>query len=394
MVTPSDKGQAYQGPVIFSYGFRLFFFFGALWAALAVPIWIAGYFLGDMGLPIKTGVSWHAHEMIFGYSSAIIAGFLLTAVPNWTGRLPIVGWPLFWLFALWLAGRLALLIDINPDWISRLLDSAFLIVFAALVFREVIAGKNKRNVKVALILSLLALANIGFHLSENFGWWSFDQLSKMGLGIVLMLIVIIGGRVTPAFTTNWLRSRSDAKPVPFNKYDIITLAVSGLSIFSWVTFPGHLISGGILLLAGGLNALRLVRWKFWAAVSEPLVLILHIAYGWAALAFALNGAAILKPDIFPAISGIHAIGTGAIGVMTLAIMTRATLGHSGRQLTADIPTVLIFILINFAAAARVATPYVNVDLQPSFTIGAALLWSLSFATYCLFYGRYLWRPKP
>ncbi len=393
MATSSQIKSAYSGPIIFSYGFRPFFFFGALWAAMAVPIWIAGYFLGDMGLPIKTGVAWHAHEMIFGYSSAIIAGFLLTAVPNWTGRRPMVGVPLAALFGLWFAGRIGLLIDFNPGWIDQVLDSAFLVVFAALILREVLAGKNKRNVKIALILSLFALANIGFHLMMHFGWWSFDQLSKLGLGIVLMLIVIIGGRVTPSFTTNWLRSRSDVKPVAMNLYDKATMVVSAVSILSWVLASAHILSGALLVLAGVLNLIRLMRWKFWATLSEPLLLILHIGYAWASAAFLLNGAAIVWPDVFAAISGIHAIGTGAIGVMTLAIMTRATLGHSGRPLSSDLPTVVIFILVNLTALTRVATPYLDADLQPGFTVLAAILWSLSFGLFCIVYGRYLWRPK-
>jgi len=393
MATSSQKRRAYTGPVIFSYGFRPFFFIGALWAAIAVPLWIAGHFLGDMGLPIKTDVTWHAHEMIFGYSSAIIAGFLLTAVPNWTGRLPVVGKPLAGLLFLWLAGRIGLLIDTNSDWIGQVLDSAFIVVFAALIFREVLAGKNQRNVKIALILSLFALANIGFHLSQHFEWWSFDQLSRLGLGIVLMLIVIIGGRVTPSFTTNWLRSRSDVKPVPLNRYDMFTMIVSAVSILTWVLASNYSLSGALLILAGSLNLVRLMRWKFWATFSEPLLLILHIGYAWAAAAFLLNGAAVLWPDVFAAISGVHAIGTGAIGVMTLAIMTRATLGHSGQPLRSDLPTILIFVLINVAAFTRVGTPYLGADLQPSFTVVAAVFWCLSFALYCSVYGRYLWKPR-
>lgn len=393
MATFPQTKRAYAGPIIFSYGFRPFFFFGALWAAIAVPLWIAGYFLGDMGLPIITGIAWHAHEMIFGYCSAIIAGFLLTAVPNWTGRLPITGKPLAGLFFLWFAGRIGLLIDLNPDWMGRVLDSAFLVVFAAIIFREITAGQNQRNVKIALILSLFALANIGFHLSQYFGWWSFDQSSKLGLGIVLMLIVIIGGRVTQSFTTNWLRSRSDIKPVPFNGYDMFTMIVSVASILSWVLASAHIVSGALLVLAGALNLLRLMRWKFWATLSEPLLLILHIGYAWVAVAFLLNGAAVLWPNIFSKISGLHAIGTGAIGVMTLAIMTRATLGHTGQPLRSDLPTVFIFILVNLAALTRVVTPYLGADLQAGFTVIAAIFWSFSFGLYGLVYGRYLWKPK-
>lgn len=393
MATSSEKRRAYQGPIILSYGFRPFFFFGALWAALAVPLWILSYAVNGSGLPFEMGVAWHAHEMTFGYTSAIIAGFLLTAVPNWTGRLPIFGTPLLALMCLWIAGRLGLLLSSVPSIAGAALDGAFLVVFTAVIFREVLAGNNRRNVKIAILLSLLAMANIGFHLSQIFDILSFDMMLRMGLGTVLMLIVIIGGRVTPSFTTNWLKKRGDIRPVPFNRFDMIVMIISAFSIISWIIFPYAMFVGAILLVSGGLNLLRLLRWKFWATFSEPLVLILHIGYGWAVTAFILNGAASLKPDMFPAISGLHAIGTGAIGVMTLAIMTRATLGHSGRELRAGFSTVCIYLLVNLAALTRVSTPFFAAELQMTATIGAAIFWSLAFSLYCLIYGRYLWRPR-
>jgi uncharacterized protein involved in response to NO len=393
MTTSLEQVGVDKVPAIFNYGFRPFFFFGALWAALAVPLWIATFVFGDTGLPFETGMVWHAHEMIFGYSSAIIAGFLLTAVPSWTGRPPITGVPLMGLVLLWFFGRLGLLIAPDPFWIGPILDSLFLVVFSIIIFREVIAGKNKRNAKIAIILSLLALANIGFHISQTIGWVSFDRMIKMGLGILLLLIVIVGGRVTPSFTNSWLKNRSDTGAIAFNRFDMITMAVSAVSILAWVAFPFALFSGVLLVLASILNLIRLIRWKFWATLAEPLVFILHLGYCWAVAAFFLNGAATLNPEMFPPLSGIHAIGTGAVGVMTLAIMTRATLGHTGRQLRADAGTVFIYIFINMAAFSRVVTPFLAPDSQSLLTAVAAVFWILAFGLYCLIYGRYLWHPR-
>lgn len=393
MATSSEQRRVYQGPTIFSYGFRPFFFFGALWAALAIPLWILSYFWGAGSLGFEVGVVWHAHEMIFGYCSAIIAGFLLTAVPNWTGRLPIMGTPLVGLVLLWLVGRVGLMINVDPVWVGPVLDSAFLVVFSGFIWREVIAGKNKRNVKIAVVLSLLALANIGFHTSQTSGWVSFDQMSKIGLGLVLLLIAIIGGRVIPSFTANWLAQQGKERPTGFNRYDMFVMMITAGAIVGWVISPFAFLSGILMLIAGVVNFIRLIRWKFWETFAEPLVLVLHVGFGWVVAVFFLIGSAIIWPHVVPAVSGIHAIGTGVIGVMTLAIMTRATLGHTGRQLRADTGTVLIFVLINLAALSRVTTPFFSPDLQAHFTVVAAVFWCLAFSAFCVIYGRYLWRPR-
>lgn len=383
--------QDYQGPAIFSYGFRPFFFFGALWAALAAPLWAVSYLTGDEILALNTGIIWHAHEMIFGYSSAIIAGFLLTAVPSWTGRPPVKGLSLAALVGLWIAGRIGLLCYPDPVWLGPAIESTFLIVLAGLILREVMAADNKRNAKIAIILSVFALANIGFHVAQILGYFTFSQTTKAGLGVVLLLIVIIGGRIIPTFTGNWLAKRGFGRPPSFNRFDMVVTALSAAAIIAWVIDPATPLCGVLMLLSGGLNLIRLLRWRFWQTFSEALILILHVGYGWVAAAFILIGAATLWPETVPPISGIHAVGTGVIGVMTLAIMTRATLGHSGRDLHANHITVLIFIFINIAAVSRILTPFVPADIQPHFTVVAAGCWCLAFLIFCAAYGRYLWR---
>src|SRR3990167_1124731 len=166
MATSAEQIRAYRGPALFSLGLRPFFLLGAIWAAIAIPLWIATYAFGPVALPVEAGLAFHVHEMVFGYGAAIVAGFLLTAVPNWTGRLPVCGQPLMILVAIWIAGRIAMLVQPDPAWLAGAIESAFLLVFAGIIWREVIAGKNTRNLKVAAAVSVLALANVGFHWSE------------------------------------------------------------------------------------------------------------------------------------------------------------------------------------------------------------------------------------
>ena len=384
----------YNGPAILSFGFRPFFFFGSLWAAIAVPIWVVTYFWGGSVLPIEAGLVWHAHEMIYGYGSAVIAGFLLTAVPNWTGRTPLRGSRLAALLALWMAGRMALLSNWGHGVFGAFVDSMFLVVLAAFVWREVSISQNRRNAKIAVIIGLLALSNIGFHISQSFETFSFQQMSRLGLAIILLLIVIIGGRVTPTFTRNWLTKRGVSDhPISFNRFDVLTIAISALALAGWIMWPGFIGAGILLLLAGALNLSRLIRWNFWMTLAEPLVTILHVGYGWVVIAFLLTGLAILFPDQVSAISGIHAIGSGAIGVMTLAIMTRATLGHSGRGLHAGSGTVMIYFCVNLAAVLRVVTPFAPYNNQEALTAASAVSWTLAFLLFCIVYSGCLWTPR-
>lgn len=386
--------NTYNGPAILSYGFRPFFFFGSLWAAFAVPIWMTTYFWGSSGLPFEIGLVWHAHEMIYGYGGAIIAGFLLTAVPNWTGRLPLRGGRLAALFALWLAGRLVLLSNWGHGAFGAFADSMFLVVLTAFIGREVIISRNQRNAKIAVIIGLLAASNIGFHVSQNFEFLTFHQMSRLGLAIILLLILVIGGRVTPTFTRNWLVNRGESlMPVSFNRFDSVVIAFSGLALAGWIFWSDFTGTGVLLLLAGMLNVWRLMRWKFWMTFAEPLVTILHIGYAWAALAFLLSGLAIIFPEHVPVVAGVHAVGTGAIGVMTLAIMTRATLGHSGRSLRASMGTIVIYISINLAAALRVMTPFAHNDYQDTIALLSAGFWMLAFSLFCIVYAACLWLPR-
>lgn len=380
--------RAYQGPALFSFGFRPFFLFGAAWAAIAVPVWIWSFFGGTAPVAHR---DWHVHEMLFGYLAAIVAGFLTTAVPNWTGRMPVIGAPLAALAALWLAGRVAML---GAWWLGPLaavIDSAFLLVFAAIVWREVVAGRNWRNLPVCALVSVLALGNVAFHV--DVALWQSGVGERVAIGALSVLIALIGGRITPSFTRNWMKSHGvSPEPAPFSRIDQAALALTVLAAVSWTIAPQGAATGAALVLAGAANLVRLARWRGWQASREPLVWILHVGYAWLALGLLLLGAGLLEPSI-PRTAGVHALTAGAVGVMTLAVMTRATRGHTGRPLAADPLTAAIYLAINAAAVLRVAAPF-GAEAQPGLLMASAALWTLAFGGFAAAYGRMLTTSRP
>jgi uncharacterized protein involved in response to NO len=264
----------YVGPAIFSYGFRPFFLGGATWAALSVALWLPQYF-GELSLPTAFNpLDWHIHEMIYGYVAATIAGFLLTAIPNWTGRLPVNGYPLAGLFALWLAGRVAIAGSaIWGQWIAAAIDVAFLMMFAATALREIIAGNNWRNLRVLVVLGVLIGGNVVFH-TEEILHGSADYGVRIGIAALIGLIMLVGGRVVPSFTNNWLtRNNPGRLPIAFSRYDAVALGVSALSLASWIALPQSAVSGVLLMIAGVLQAIRQLRWAGDRTFADRLVLV-------------------------------------------------------------------------------------------------------------------------
>lgn len=390
MATTAQSVRRYSGPPVFSFGFRPFFLFSAVWAAVAVPVWVASMSLGDGTIGGMDGRLWHIHEMLFGYLAGVIAGFLLTAVPNWTGRLPVTGLKLAGLFALWAAGRAAGFLPASMTVPAAVIDSAFLVVFAGLIWREVLAAKNRRNLPVCLLVSVLAAANIAFHLREQVPLFGPGG-ERAAVAVVTGLIALIGGRVTPSFTQNWTLAQGLTRhPVPVNRFDVIVLVLTGVALVAWVAAPLSLLAGVTLVVAGAANLTRLARWRGWLAHREALVWILHAGYACLGLGLILLGLAALVPGAVPFTAGIHALTTGAMGVETLAIMTRATRGHTGRPRVADRSTTAIYLLILSAAAVRVSAPFLA-----EWTVGllaiSATLWALAFAGFVAAYGPMLWR---
>lgn len=384
--------RAHIGPALFSFGFRPFFLFAALWGALAVPLWIVSRQFSGAVVLGQDGMAWHSHEMLFGYLAGVMAGFLLTAIPNWTGRLPVVGLPLAGLFGLWCAGRIAMLAAGPLGVWAAVIDSAFLVVFAGVVWREVLAGRNWRNLPVAVMVSLFTTANLAFHYGA-FDPAVRDVAVRLAVAVGALLICLIGGRVTPSFTRNWLaRQGAERLPAPVGRFDQGTLVVTGASLAVWAAMPEVVWTGAALIVAGALNLLRLGRWQGLSTAAEPLVWILHLGYLWTALGVLLLGLSILAPEMFPRAAAIHALAAGGVGVMTLAMMTRASLGHTGQPLTANRATRAVYVLANLAALVRVGSAFAPQVYDLLLTVAAGL-WFAAFGLFVVAYGPLLIAPR-
>jgi uncharacterized protein involved in response to NO len=389
MSTAARRG-AYSGPALLSFGFRPFFLLAGAWPALIVPLWVMAY-LGQAPFAGALTRDWHVHEMLFGYLSGVMAGFLLTAVPNWTGRPPVRGWPLAALAGLWIAGRVAMVVGPQAK-AAAVVDSAFLVVFAGVVWREVLVGRNWKNLAVCALISLLALANIGVHLRPLQPDLAAGA-ERLALGVAAMMIALIGGRVTPSFTRNWLVQRGVARlPAPASRFDLAALGVTGLALLAWVTVPTQAPAGMALMAAGLANVVRLARWRGTSTLSEPLVWSLHKGFGWLAFALLIMGAAVLWPSAVPPSAGIHALAVGAIGIMTLAIMTRAILGHTGRALRAGRATLAIYVFACLAPLLRLAAALLP-EHQALWLGLSATVWSLAFGGFVIVYGPMLIAPR-
>ena len=389
--------REWRGPAIFSYGFRPFFLFASLQAALAVALWVP-WFLGLVAVPsLLPPVAWHAHSLLFGYVPAVIAGFLLTAVPNWTGRLPVVGWPLAGLFLLWVAGRIAMLVSAHlGTWLTAVVDLSFLCALTAVVAREIVSAGNWRNLKVLLVLCLLLAAQALFH-------WEVDRYGgpevadRLAIAAIITLISLIGGRIVPSFTTNWIKRLNPGRlPQPPGRFDAVAMAAGIVALAVWIVsarmaVPGWLC-GGLLLLGGLLHLARQWRWAPHRTLREPLVTILHVGYFFVGAGFVLAGLAELTHGRIAASAGIHAWTAGAIGTMTLAVMTRASLGHTGRALTAGFMTVVIYAGVVAAAVLRIASALVP-ELTLTLIPAAGVAWIVAFLGFALAYGPLLALPR-
>jgi uncharacterized protein involved in response to NO len=380
-----------MGLAVFSFGFRPLFLLAGIFAALSIGLWLPE-FEGEISLPTAfSPVAWHAHEMLYGYLAATIGGFLLTAIPNWTGRLPFRGRPLALLAGLWLAGRVAIATSAHIGWlVTMLIDCSFLLALAAATSREIIAGKNFKNLLVVALISVLFVGNLIFHLEFR---WTGDAEHGVRLAIagVMMLVMVIGGRIIPSFTRNWLaRQTAGRLPVAFNRYDKITIAVSALALIGWVASPFALTTSLLLTVAGLLQFVRLARWAGDRTWPDRLVLILHLAYLFVPVGFLLLAA----NDRFgiSQSAGIHAWTIGAMATLTLAVMTRATLGHTGRLLSASRATQFIYGSVISAALLRVGAAFDSTDSNLLLHL-SALAWILAFVVFAAIYGPMLLQRK-
>ncbi len=387
-----ERRLKYTGPALFSYGFRPFFLGGALWSVACILLWIPK-FMGDLSFNTAySPLDWHIHEMLYGYVAAVIAGFLLTAIPNWTGRLPISGLPLLGLASLWLAGRVAILSSARIGLpLAALIDIAFLATLAFVAGREIVAGRNWRNLRVLILVGILIASNIVFH-AEVYLSGTPDYGARMGIGAVIMLISLVGGRIVPSFTRNWLARRNDRRlPMPFSRFDVAAIAVSAVSLALWVALPDNAATGIALVIAAIMQAVRLGGWAGDRTIADRLVLVLHVGYMFVPIGFALVGASIFYQSTLPSSVGIHAWTAGAIGLMTLAVMSRASLGHTGQPLIAGRGTQAIYLLAVCSAILRIIAGF-NGSMVVMEIAGIA--WLASFGGFVLLYGPLLVLKRP
>ena len=385
MLVAIPRLKEHSGSVLLSYGFRPFFLLASIYAALSIALWLPQFY-GLLELSSAFApVDWHIHELFFGFAAAVITGFLFTAVPNWTGRMPIQGIPLLGLILLWIAGRFAMTFSAHLGWAAAMvIDAAFLTCVWGAIAMEIVAGRNWRNLKVLIPLTVLLTANIAFHLEVYFEGVA-DVSRRVAMASVIAFILLIGGRIIPSFTRNWLVKNNPGRlPKPFAIYEKLNLAFAIIAMVSWCVNPDGQLTGVLFLTAAFLLTGQLARWAGDRTFSEMLVLVLHISYLFIVVGYLLFGTAILFPDLLPQISGYHALGVGAMGGMTLSVMLRATKGHTSQPLVADVWDKVIFCAIAIAAILRIiATLYLDVSdfLMPI----SGLAWAIAFLGFAIIY---------
>jgi uncharacterized protein involved in response to NO len=392
-MNPLPSLKTFSRPALLSYGFRPFFLVGGFYAGLGVLIWLPMFF-GEVAIPTAfSPLDWHIHEMLYGYLSAVITGFLLTAIPNWTGRLPLQGGPLAVLVTVWIGGRIAVCLSADIGALTAaVIDVLFLLLVAAATAREIAAGRNWRNLPPIFILLVFLGGNVIFHV-ETYETGRAELGTRLGIAAAVGLISLIGGRVIPSFTRNWLARENPGRlPAPFGRFDIGVLAVSLLALASWVANPAWTITPVLMLTAAIAQAIRLARWAGDRTLRDRLVLVLHIGYLFVPLGFALLAASILAPQAAPTSAGIHAWTVGAIGTMTLAIMTRASLGHTGQPLAAGPLTHAVYAAVVIAAILRIAAA-VWPEAMVALLYLAGVAWIAAFWIFAIGYGPLLIRPR-
>jgi uncharacterized protein involved in response to NO len=375
-------------------GFRPFFLGAAAWAVVALVLWLTALAGGTTLPTLFDPLAWHRHEMLFGFVGAAIAGFLLTAIPNWTGRLPIAGPPLAGLFGLWLAARLAVLFSARSGALAAaLLDVGFYVLLAALAGREVLAAKN-RNLPIVGLLLLLGAANAADHAGAA-GFLADPEIgARAAIALVLLMISLIGGRIIPSFTRNWLAKQGPAERLPTqpDRFDLSVIALTTFALLGWLASPEAQTTGLLLLGAGLAQSARLARWRGLRTMPDPLVFILHVGYFWVPLGLLLLGGSSLGTAV-PRSAAVHALTAGAMGTMILAVMTRATLGHTGRELRAGAGTIALYALVTGGAVLRVAAALGLVGYPLGMKL-SALAWGGAFLLFLAVYGPILLRPRP
>lgn len=396
------RGRPSVSRTLFSHGFRPFFFGAGLYAALSVAAWhlwlsihVMGGALSDMTIAEPTHL-WHAHEMVFGFGAAGLSGFLLTAVPNWTKTERLHGVGLFVIFAAWLCGRTAMWSTaILPVPLTAAIDFAYLPLLGFLIWRKFGANLTPRNTVFLVVVAVLALGNGLYHgdrLDIVPGGMSMGI--AMGLAGLVLLITIIGGRTIPGFTKNAMTRAGieDGLPTQNGRLDAVCiLLVASFFVAYLVDAPGPL-AGGLAAAAATANIIRFSLWRTMSVLTQPIVLVLHVGYAWMIVGLIMMAFA-LGFDFGSEVAALHAFGTGAVGTMILGIMTRASLGHSGRRIKASRPIVLAYGLISVAALLRTIVPQLFPSLYLELMLASATAWIVAFTLFVISFAPILLLPR-
>ncbi|MBC6945771.1 NnrS family protein [Gammaproteobacteria bacterium PRO2] len=384
-----------RSSVFFSYAFRPFFLFAGAYAVLALVLWIAGFHgLRWPGAPAAITSLWHAREMALGFCGAVVAGFLLTAVATWTGRQPLRGLWLMVLVASWLLGRLAAMVGggLPKPWLAAA-DLAFPVLLAVLAGREILGGASRRNYGIAAMTWVLAALTLLYHLGEAGVLRGGEQLAtSLMVHLLAALIAVVGGRVIPLFTANWLRMRGDSRlPLPQPRLDQAAIGLIVAAGAADGIAPGTALAGVLCIVAGSVNLWRLVGWRGSAILANPLLWSLHLAYACMAAGYLLLGAAALGLPL-PRTAVLHLLTVGGVSGMILAMMTRVSLGHTGRPLAVVRPIAFGYALLAVAAVLRSFGPALPGPYMAMID-SAALLWVAAFAIFLVVYTPILTRPR-
>ncbi|NHZ93275.1 NnrS family protein [Massilia sp. CCM 8733] len=373
-----------QHPV-WALGFRPFYILTAAFAALAVPLWLAQY-VGWLSWP-HGGLGWHAHEMVYGMAIAVIVGFLFTAGRAWTNLWTPRGAHLAALAGVWLAGRGAMLAA--PPLAAAAVDLLFLPLAAWPLYRVLKQSGNKRNLFLVFLLGLLTVANALFH-AATLGWIAMSPLTPVHAAILVIVIIeaVIGGRVIPMFTNN---GAPGSKPVVRPRYDRVALGLTVAASIAYVLALPGAISAALMMAAACAMLVRLAGWQPQRTLHVPLLWILHVGYAWIALGFALLSLAAL--GFGTASAGFHALAVGSMAGLIIGMMTRTTLGHTGRILKTGRYEPLMYLLIQAGAVLRVLAQFIPFEWRTGALLASGVCWSLSFLLFLLVYTPYLWRAR-
>lgn len=386
---------------LLAFPFRPFFLLVGLYGAAVLLAWLAALLLG-MPLPSRMIITdWHAHEMLYGWVPAAIAGFVLTAITNWTPTPGIAGGRLFALVALWLAGRTLVFFSGSlvhmgvPYSLVAAVDMSFFVFLAVYVVAVVLRYKNYRNLVLVLVLGLLTLGNGFMHYgaaTQNFVWSTQGKL--LGFNVITLVMIIIAGRITPAFSSNWLK-RSKLQPGVVKSYkwlDIACIVGTLLLIVLDLSLSDKLILALAFALVALLNGARLLLWRGWVVRSEPLLWVLHLGYAWIVVALllrALNyaGLASVSPSVWQ-----HTLGAGAMATLIFGVMTRVAVGHTGRNLALQPFALWVYVFINLAALLRLITAFGAMDFRLGLA-ATAILWVTANLLFVLLYWPILSSPR-